>query len=401
MSKNAPSRRTVLKQTAAALGGVALTQLLPGEHAWAWVLASPSPPAFPGLAIKSVVLDPGHPLANFAVEGAQPFTPTPSLLVLLDQSVADVVDFYGFDPAASPGNDVDVVAAFQVRTSTPLNADSGVRFVINDGQFKAVMAGAIIVGGIKGIGLAAGVNFWDPTNYPVFVTADWTQPTTVRFRRSASGDAEIVDVNGVAPSPRALLAGVSLPPRNRLYPTIEFGCMSPEALCDVEFSQFYSEVPASAIRGALAFTEFRIRDDDTTDRLRVRADYALGADSDGINPSSEAMSVKLSTPTYGQFYPAPAADFNPLAGFVAHGRAPRRRWSLNDAERARTGIERFDVDENPDHTGAIILRDLRTTLPNIDYSTVLVTVDIGFDLLTDTVHLVEKRAGSGRWRLVG
>jgi hypothetical protein len=345
------------------------------------------------------VLDPGNPLANFALEGYANFNTSPSVLLLLDQSVADIVYFYGPDPAAAPGNDVDVVAAFQVRTSTPLNADTGVRFVINDGQAKAVMAACILVGGLKGIGLASGVNFWDPANYPVFVPVDWTQPTTVRLRRSSSGDAEIVEVNGVAPSARALIAGVSLPPRNRPYPTIEFGCAEVEALCDVEFSQFYSEVPAAGIMGALTFTDFRIRDDDTTDQLRFRADYVLGAGSDGINPGSEPVVVRLSTPTFGQFYPALAADPNPLSGFDAHGRTPRRRWSLTDAERARTGIERFDLDENPNQTGAMILRDLRTTLPNIDYSTVRVTVDVGFDLLTGTVDLVQRRLGNGRWRL--
>lgn len=37
----------------------------------------------------------------------------------------------------------------------------------------------------------------------------------------------------------------------------------------------------------------------------------------------------------GQFYPAPSADFNPLNGFLAL----KRRWTLNDAERVRSGID--------------------------------------------------------------
>jgi hypothetical protein len=65
----------------------------------------------------------------------------------------------------------------------------------------------------------------------------------------------------------------------------------------------------------------------------------------------------------------------------------------------RTGIERLDFDENPNQTGAIVLRDLRTSLPTIDYSTVTVMVDSGFDLFTETIQLVEKRPGSGQWRL--
>jgi hypothetical protein len=62
----------------------------------------------------------------------------------------------------------------------------------------------------------------------------------------------------------------------------------------------------------------------------------------------------------------------PLSGFDVRGRTPRRRWSLNAAERTRTGIERLDFDENPNQTDAIVLRDLRTSLPTIDYSTVTV-----------------------------
>lgn len=73
----------------------------------------------------------------------------------------------------------------------------------------------------------------------------------------------------------------------------------------------------------------------------------------------------------------------------------------SDSERVRTGIERFDFDENPSQTGAIVLRDMRTDLPNIDYSTVNVEVEVGNDVLTGMVHLIEKRPGSGRWRFDG
>jgi hypothetical protein len=44
---------------------------------------------------------------------------------------------------------------------------------------------------------------------------------------------------------------------------------------------------------------------------------------------------------------------------------------------------------------------VRTTLPSLDYSTVGVHVLIGDDLITGTVHLVERPPGSGRWRFDG
>ena len=168
---------------------------------------------------------------------------------------------------------------------------------------------------------------------------------------------------------------------------------------DADVLEFYAETRSTPIIGALDFTEFRIRDTDSTDRLRFRGDFALGAGSDGIDPSTDLVAVKLSTPTGGQFYPALAANFNPLSGFDVRGRTPRRRWSLNDSERSRTGIERLHFDENPHQTGAIVLRDLRTSLPALDYSTVTVMIDIGVNLFTETIQLVERRAGSGQWHL--
>ena len=74
------------------------------------------------LTTKSVVLDTANPLANFSVEGAQHFTPGPGALVLRDQSVSDLVNFYGTELNALPGNEIDVVAAFQIRTVTMNNA---------------------------------------------------------------------------------------------------------------------------------------------------------------------------------------------------------------------------------------------------------------------------------------
>ncbi len=212
------------------------------------VLVLPTPTPLPTL----IRLDPANPLADFSVEGTQGFTPTPTLLVVLDQSISDVVNFYGVDPNAASGIELDLFATFQIRNVTPLNADTGVNFVVNTGntgqieQWKAVMARCIINGGVKGIGLASGVNFPDPANYPVFVPVDWTQPTRLHIRRTAAGDAEIMEVNGIAPSPRAVLSFVSLPPRNRITPTIEFGAIGVEALVDVEFLHIRAERPVTS-----------------------------------------------------------------------------------------------------------------------------------------------------------
>lgn len=272
--------------------------------------------------------------------------------------------------------------------------------IINDGVQKAAVVTCAILNNQRVLALAGFGAPSDPATYPASVQVDWgAAPVRLRLRRTADGGAELVEVNGVAPNHRVFLSGDQVANSTRADATFEVGCFSPEALTDVNVTEFYAEMPSTQILGALAFTDFRIRDTDSADRLRLRADFTLGAGSDGIDPSTEFVTVTLSTPTYGQFYPARTADFNPLSGFDVQGRTPRRRWSLNAAERTRTGIERLDFDENRNQTGAIVLRDLRTSLPTIDYSTVTVMVDIGSDLFTETIQLVEKRAGSGQWRL--
>ena len=324
----------------------------------------------------------------------------PTTLTFTDSSASDVSAIYTPNACAAPGLEVDVVATFQVRSCTPNSADADFRVVINDGQTKSAIAAAVMINGQRCIALVGAGRASDVATYPASVVADWVaRPVSLRLRRFADGGAELIELNGVAPNPRVLLWTDLVAARARAGPSFEIGCMSVEGLADVDVTEFYAERPPTQILGALDVTEFRIRDTDSADRLRFRADFTLGAGSDGIDPSTELVAVKLSTPTYGQFYPARAADFNPLSGFDVRGRAPRRRWSLNAAERTRTGIERLDFDENPNQTGAIVLRDVRTSLPTIDYSTVIVMADSGFDLFTETIHLVEGRAGSGQWRL--
>src|SRR6266567_1302643 len=162
-------------------------------------------PATPRYAARSfpigtlgVVLDPANPLANFTQEGGQGFAAAPGVLSLTDISTSDVITFFAGDPNAAPGVELDVVASFQVRSFSLANADSGVRLNINDGVENAVYLCCVVIDGERCLALAADTNFTDASNYPAFVVADWTAPISVRFRRTALGDAEIVEVNGAA-----------------------------------------------------------------------------------------------------------------------------------------------------------------------------------------------------------
>lgn len=346
----------------------------------------------------ATVLDPQNP--NFTRDGQQSFTPG-TVLRLTDTSSSDFIAFFASDADAGPNIEVDVTATFQVIQTAPNNADAGARVVINDGVTRSAIAACVVINGVRGIGLLSTGTASDPAAYPVFVPVDWQSVTTIRLRRTAAGDAEIVEVNGVAPATRALLLASLCPAKTRTGATVEFGAGSVEAECTVEYAAFRSERVVQPTSGTLNFTRFRIRDSDSVDRLRFRADYTLGATSNNIDPAAEPVTIKLSTPAGGQFYPSP--DFNPLTGFEVQGNTPRRRWSLGDNERARTSIERFAFDEDPNKTGAVFLRDFRTNLATADFSTVNVEITIGTgamqDKLTGTANMVERPFGSGRWRL--
>jgi hypothetical protein len=351
--------------------------------------------------MAATTLDPNNP-GLFQTEGTQLFT-AGSVLKLTDTSKSDFILFFAFDNDAAAGTDLDLIAKFRVTAGVPVNADAGNRIAINDGVAKAAIAACIVQNGVNGIGLYSSGSRNDPSSYPVFVPADWQAgPVTVRLRRMASGDAELIEVNGVTPSPRALLTADKAPANTRAGASVEFGSASVEAECTVEYSEFRSEKVAQPATGTLNFTQFRIRDADSAHRVQFRADYTLGAASNGINPAAEPVTIKLSTPSGGQFHPSP--DFNPLNGFSAQGRAPKRRWTLTDAERARGGIEQLIFDEDPNNSGGVSLRDFRAAIPPGDYSVVNVEITIGTgttaDRLTGTASLVEHSAGSGRWVIV-
>jgi len=162
-----------------------------------------------------------------------------------------------------------------------------------------------------------------------------------------------------------------------------------------------SSLPAGAVfvDGRIEFigvraSDLRLRDVDSTDKLKMRGGFTLGAGSDGINPTTESVVIRLSTGGM-QFYPDPAGDINPLTGFDVLGRAPNRKWALSESERTRTGIEKLEISEK----GTIFLVDRRTSIPTQNYQTVAVEFLIGDDRLIGDALLVEAPSGSGRWRL--
>jgi len=394
------TRRAFVHEVGAGLTGGLMLRALP------WV-AGTGALLWPRRAEAATILDPQNP-SNFARDGQQSATPG-SILTLSDTSSSDCIAFFANDGDAGAAHEVDVVATFQVIQTAPNNADAGNRVVINDGISRSAIASCVVINGVRGMGLLSTGLPSDPGSYPVFVPVDWeAAPITIRLRRYANGDAEIVEVNGVTPSPRALLTANMAPLKTRAGPTVEFGTGSPDTAagfsfgapepeCTVEYYAFRSERAVQPVAGALGFTRFRIRDTDSADRLAFRADFQLGAASNGFDPTTEPVAIQLSTPGCCVFYA------QTLNGFTVRGKAPRRRWVLTDAERQRTGIEQLVIDEDPGNAGAIVLRDARTELFDDYFGTVNAVISIGAgalgDVLSGTARLEERRAGRGHWRL--
>jgi hypothetical protein len=213
---------------------------------------------WPRRAEAAVVLDPLNPLANFTQENAKSppdagITPGSGLLIVSDTTASDLITLYAPEPDIAAGFELDLVVTFLVTPGeTRQGADTGVRFVINDGT-RAIYACCIVKGGVKGIGLASGTDFGAEGNYLAssFVAVDWTNPNpptadglvTMRLRRTAQGTAQILEVNGVAPQPPVELVRFSQPApvRPRAGPTVEFGCMNLEAIATAWITVFRIE----------------------------------------------------------------------------------------------------------------------------------------------------------------
>jgi len=72
-------------------------------------------------------------------------------------------------------------------------------------------------------------------------------------------------------------------------------------------------------------------------------------------------------------------------------------WSISDAEKTRTGIQKFQILQTGDPSFFVFkLADTRTSLPQGDYNQVRLEMVIGDDAGSRELNLVER---NGRWSL--
>lgn len=340
-------------------------------------------------ASPGAIFDPTkYPTATgFSADGDPNIQVTPGSVLTIADSGGTHLAFYG-DLGATGAGAIEVAASFRINTAVGYvldgGGDSGVRAGFTDGSkwfMACFVADPNVANGALRVALLLDGSF------STGIQADWSILTDCTVRRVTDAQGTTFAELTVAGQTERIEAR-TLPASTRAAPTLEFGCYGDVAKATAEFQSLALNTVKLVPFATFAVRDLRIRDVDTNDALRLRADFALDPDSDGIDPATEMVSLELSNGA-GVFYT------QTLNGFDVHGQAPRRRWSLNDAERNRTGIERFDIRED----GAIILGDRHTSIPTLDYSTVDVFLAIGDDAGSAEAQLVEHPAGSGRWRL--
>lgn len=128
------------------------------------------------------------------------------------------------------------------------------------------------------------------------------------------------------------------------------------------------------------------------DIVKVQGQFQLGSASDGIDPATQPVSLRLLVPPGERLYPS-GTDFMPVTGFVPTADG----WALSAAEKSRTGLQAFDITRTGEPGRfAFNVVDTQTPLAPRDYGLVWVELTIGDDAGEAARALVER---NGTWTL--
>jgi hypothetical protein len=128
------------------------------------------------------------------------------------------------------------------------------------------------------------------------------------------------------------------------------------------------------------------------DIVHIQGAFLLGTGSEGIDPATQPVALRLLVPPGERVYPS-GTDFMPMAGFVPTADG----WALSSAEKTRTGLQAFDIKRTDQPAGFMFnFVDTRTSLAARNYGVVWVVLTIGDDTGEADEALVEK---NGTWTL--
>ena len=113
-------------------------------------------------------------------------------------------------------------------------------------------------------------------------------------------------------------------------------------------------------------------------KVQIQGMLTLDSGSDGINPASEGVNLRLFSPTNlpgsGQFYPSKDNIMPVYLTATAGG------WKINQSEKVRTGIQDLKIQKTKDPTTFIFaLVDTKAAIVTQDYQNIIVEISLGND----------------------
>jgi hypothetical protein len=128
------------------------------------------------------------------------------------------------------------------------------------------------------------------------------------------------------------------------------------------------------------------------DIFEIQGEFLLDPASDGIDPATQPVALRLLVPPGDRAYPE-GTDFMPVIDFVPTVEG----WSISRAEKRRTGLDAFTIlrTSQPGRFTFHLL-DRRTALADRSYDVVWVELTIGDDAGEAHEALVER---NGTWSL--
>jgi hypothetical protein len=312
------SRRDFFRRTALIVGGTAaafelLGRLSPRRLAW----------ASPGITLDPTV----DPLAQgYETDGTAEYA-SGSRLVINDTGNLHRT-FYKTEPEITAGDvTVDVTVEVSSGSLTLNGIDTGVRAILSEGAGGFEIGAALIerAGGDRRVALLTGGGMTQG------IPLEWSIEKTFRLQRNADpAQRAVLTVSGFPPE---VLTDLDLPPARRANPNFEFGCSSDPAT-------------AIAFWGPIGQTSFPMtitanRCDlfpNASEKVHIEGSFALAMNSNGIDPSTQPVALRLFNPADGtRIYPV-GTDKMPIAMVPITG-----GWKISDAEKTRTGIQDFQI----------------------------------------------------------
>ena len=124
------------------------------------------------------------------------------------------------------------------------------------------------------------------------------------------------------------------------------------------------------------------------DSVEIQGDFLLGPASDGIDPTTQPVALRLLVPPGDRVYPW-GTDFMPITGSVPTAEG----WSISRAEKRRTGLDAFDIKRTAQPGRFTFnLLDRRAALTDRNYGVVWVELTIGDDAGEADEALVERNS---------